>query len=60
MTTDNDRTGEYVFDLYKDGAYFKQTSITSGFKTARDALVSLRKKGYRVAVVRQPKGAKIQ
>lgn len=50
-----DRTGEFVVDLFKDGAFFAQRSLTCGKKLFEDAVRQWQRKGYTVVVVRQPK-----
>jgi hypothetical protein len=50
-----DRTGEFIFDLYKDGIYYAQRSMNCGFKTAADAVKQWQRKGFTVKTIQQPK-----
>ena len=53
MTTEN-REGEWVWQLFKDGAYYADRSMTCGKKKANQAVVQWRKNGFLVVLIKSP------
>lgn len=49
------REGEFVVNLYRDGAFYAQRSLTCGKETFRSAVAQWQRSGYVVKVIRQPK-----
>lgn len=51
---EKDREGEYVVQLFKDGAPYATRSLTCGPKTFKDSCAQWRRNGFRIEILRQP------